>query len=303
MARYRKIDPRIWNDQKFASLSHEAQRMFFFVLTHPMMTALGAFRISKEGMAAEVGLSLEGFAKPFHELLEKGLLKYDERAFLVFAPNFLKYNEPENPNVIKGWQGAVDLLPECALTLEVLQRARACASKTEAGSKAFANTLERVCQTLSERFGKPSQKSMPKQEQEQEQDISTTPPVVPPHDEPELPMEAEAPKAEPKPDRAMVPFPSELPTQWLEDAKRVRTDIDPNAVFLKMKARFVSTTQRKTLGGWHKNWMTWIGREFPTNSAQRSSSGFAKSDKRFTVNQDEYYQNCMNPDGTVNYGI
>lgn len=135
--------------------------------------------------------------------------------------------------------------------------------------------------------------------------ISTaTPPVVPPHDfEPELPMEAEAPKAEPKPDRAMVPFPSELPQQWLEDAKRVRTDIDPNAVFLKMKARFVSTTQRKTLGGWHKNWMTWIGREFPTNSAQRSSSGFAKSDKRFTVNQDEYYQNCMNPDGTVNYGI
>lgn len=132
--------------------------------------------------------------------------------------------------------------------------------------------------------------------------ISTaTPPVVPPHDEPELPMEAEAPKAEPKPDRAMVPFPSELPQQWLEDAKRVRTDIDPNAVFLKMKARFVSTTQRKTLGGWHKNWMTWIGREFPTNSAQRS--GFAKSDKRFTVNQDEYYQNCMNPDGTVNYGI
>ena len=175
MARYRKIDPRIWNDEKFASLSHEGQRMFLFVLTHPSMTSLGAFRISREGMAAELGLDDKEFAQPFTELLQKGLVMYDERVFLVFAPNFLKYNAPENPNVVKGWGTALDFLPECPLLLEVLIRAKACASVTSGLSKAFDNTLGSVTETLSKRYAQPFQKGMAKQEQEQEQeqDINT----------------------------------------------------------------------------------------------------------------------------------
>lgn len=169
MARYRKIDPRIWNDEKFASLSHEGQRMFLFVLTHPSMTSLGAFRISREGMAAELGLNEKGFAEPFAELLRKGLVMYDERVFLVFAPNFLKYNAPENPNVVKGWGTALDFLPECPLLVDVLVRAKLCASATNGLSKAFENTLGRVTETLSKRYSKPLAKGMPKQEQ----DIST----------------------------------------------------------------------------------------------------------------------------------
>ena len=174
MARYRKIDPRIWNDEKFSSLSHEAQRIFLFALTHPSMTGLGAFRISRSGMAEELGLDSEGFGIPFGELLRKGLLKYDERAFLLFAPNFIKYNAPENPNVVKGWAGAIDLLPECPLMLDVLLTAKVCTSNNDGLSKAFANTLERVTETLSERYGKqygePSLNGMPNQEQKQEQE-------------------------------------------------------------------------------------------------------------------------------------
>lgn len=170
MARYRKIDPRIWNDDKFSSLSHEAQRIFFFVLTHPSMTALGAFRISKAGMADELGLEPKGFAKPFQELLNKGLVLYDERGFLVFAKNFLKYNAPENPNVIKGWAGALDLLPECPLLVTVLQTAKTSAAATDAGSKAFDTSLGRVLETLSKRYPKPFAKGLANQEQEQEQE-------------------------------------------------------------------------------------------------------------------------------------
>ena len=170
MARYRKIDPRIWNDEKFRSLSHEAQRAFFFVLTHPSMTGLGAFRISRAGMAEELGLDPKGFAIPFQELLEKGLVKYDEKAFLIYAPNFLKYNQPENPNVIKGWAGALDLLPECALKDEVLRRAESCAAKTDAGLKAFRTAFGELPKGLAKGLGEPFPKGMPKQEQEQEQE-------------------------------------------------------------------------------------------------------------------------------------
>ena len=170
MARYRKIDPRIWNDEKFASLSHEGQRAFLFILTHPSMTSLGAFRATKEGIEAELGIDTKGFAKPFQELLSKGLIKYDESRFLVFAPNFLKYNQPENPNVVKGWAGCLDLLPECPLLAEVLQRAKSCASANSKTSKAFSEALGRVTETLSERYAKQLSKGLVIQEQEQEQE-------------------------------------------------------------------------------------------------------------------------------------
>lgn len=170
MARYRKIDPRIWNDEKFASLSHEGQRAFLFILTHPSMTSLGAFRATKEGIEAELGIDTKGFAKPFQELLSKGLIKYDESCFLVFAPNFLKYNQPENPNVVKGWAGCLDLLPECPLLAEVLQRAKSCASANSKTSKAFSEALGRVTETLSERYAKQLSKGLVIQEQEQEQE-------------------------------------------------------------------------------------------------------------------------------------
>lgn len=170
MARYRKIDPRIWNDEKFASLSHEGQRAFLFILTHPSMTSLGAFRATKEGIEAELGIDPKGFAKPFQELLSKGLIKYDESCFLVFAPNFLKYNQPENPNVVKGWAGCLDLLPECPLLAEVLQRAKSCASANSKTFKAFSEALGRVTETLSERYAKQLSKGLAIQEQEQEQE-------------------------------------------------------------------------------------------------------------------------------------
>lgn len=170
MARYRKIDPRIWNDEKFASLSHEAQRAFFFILTHPSMTSLGAFRISAAGMAQELGLTEKGFQEPFHELLSKGIVRYDEKSFLVFAPNFLKYNPPENPNVIKGWAVALDYLPECGLKHEVLLKAKQCASNTDKGLKAFVDAFGDICHIAPKGFQEPFPKGMPIQEQEQEQE-------------------------------------------------------------------------------------------------------------------------------------
>jgi hypothetical protein len=55
MARYRKIDPRIWNDAKFRALLDDAKFVFMLLLTHPHMTALGAMRATLAGSAAELG--------------------------------------------------------------------------------------------------------------------------------------------------------------------------------------------------------------------------------------------------------
>ena len=176
MARYRKIDPRIWNDEKISSLSDCAQLAFLYVLTHPLMTSLGALRGTPEGLAGEKygwEESREGFRKAFLEacleLSEKGVIKIDKKG-VIFAPNFLKYNRPESPNVIKAWKGSLDLLPECSLMTEVLTQAKSCIDAMsegyrEAFQEAFAEDFAKACLGGVE---KPSAKTMPNQEQEQE---------------------------------------------------------------------------------------------------------------------------------------
>jgi len=53
MSRYRKVDPRIWNDAKFRSLDDQGKLAFFFLLTHPHMTAIGAMRASIPGLSPQ----------------------------------------------------------------------------------------------------------------------------------------------------------------------------------------------------------------------------------------------------------
>lgn len=156
MSHYRKIDTRIWNDEKFRSLSDLGKLAFLFLLTHPHMTMIGAMRASLPGLAAEIGWSPEAFEEAFHEASAKGMAEHDERASLIWLPRFLKYNPPESPNVVKSWVRALDLLPECPLLTRVV-----------AASKDFAEGLSKAFQeALPEAF----RKAIRNQEQEQEQD-------------------------------------------------------------------------------------------------------------------------------------
>ena len=158
-SRYRKVDPRIWNDKKFRNLSDQGKLAFFFLLTHPHMTSIGAMRGTIAGLAEELGWDTEAFREAFREALSKGMAKHDPKACFIALPNFLKYNRPESPNVVKAWESALDLLPECSLKMQVIHEAKGYA---EGLSKAFGEALP-------EAFAK----AMPYQEQEQEQDIST----------------------------------------------------------------------------------------------------------------------------------
>jgi len=154
MSKYRKIDPRIWNDEKFRGLTDKGKLAFLFVLTHPGMTMLGAMRHTIPGLASELGWKTGSLREALREAFDKAMLKVDESASFVWAPKFLKYNPPESPNVVKSWESALDLLPECSLK-----------SKLVIHTKAFAEDLpEAFVKALPEAF----RKAIPNQEQEQE---------------------------------------------------------------------------------------------------------------------------------------
>ena len=164
MAKYRKVDTRIWNDEKFMALSDTGKLAFFFVMTNPHMTAIGAMRGTVPGLAAELGWKLPKFSRAFMEAVRKGMIDYDEGSAFIALPNFLKYNPPESPNVVKSWRDAIDMLPECAGKIRLASR---CVAFAEGLPKGFHEALPKA-------FREVFAKSMPNQEQEQEQEKDRT---------------------------------------------------------------------------------------------------------------------------------
>ena len=163
MARFRKVDPRIWNDAKFASLSGEAKLMFLYLLTSPSMTVLGALPMRASAVAEELGLDSERYGKRYQELYQRGMVEYDSRG-LFWVRNYMKYNGPDNPKVVISWSSALDLLPECPLLYKVLESARNhCVSRGKGFPKAFNDTLGNCLQ-----YGMPY--GMPYKEKEKEKE-------------------------------------------------------------------------------------------------------------------------------------
>jgi hypothetical protein len=120
MARYSKIERRILTDQKFNSLSKDGKLIFFILLVHPHLTAIGAMRATLAGLACEMKWPYEEFQTAFAELLQKNMVKYDEEASLLWLPKYLNHNQPESPNVVKSWGQCLDYLSECKLKTEII---------------------------------------------------------------------------------------------------------------------------------------------------------------------------------------
>lgn len=164
MSKYRKVYIRIWGDHKFCHLSSpqpNAQTLWFFLLTGPQTTRMpGLISTGEAGMAEMLRWPLDGFRKAFDEILDKGLVKVDWQSRLVWIPNAIKYNRPENPNVVKGWQDTWEELPECPLKLEVYEHLK---RSVEPLGEGFAKAFQQACP-------QPKLNPLPNQEQEQEQE-------------------------------------------------------------------------------------------------------------------------------------
>ena len=232
MAHYRKIDPRMWNDEKFRTLSTEGKLAFVLLLTHPHMTALGAMRATIPGLAAELGG--KGFAEAFREVFAKGLAKHDEKASCVYLPRFLKYNKPESPNVVKAWAHSIDLIPECHLKSELIQEV-----------KGFAEALpEAFSKALPEAFAK----AMPNQEQEQEQEQEEIPPLIPPLGGETVTKVERKAKG------------TRLPEDWCHDIKHehLAKEMGVNLFDELMKFRDYWASEGRAKANWNATFNTWL---------------------------------------------
>jgi uncharacterized phage protein (TIGR02220 family) len=162
MSRYRTIHCKLWNDDKFPFVSTNCQLVFFHLLTTPLSTPFGFFKASINALCDEQRSLREGYREGFREGLTEGFFKYDNRAFLVLIPRYLRYNPPQSINVLRSWMGIYQELPSGNLNNEFLSILRL---TCEGISKAFLDAFENLWPCFSD--------SSPIQEQEQEQEQNT----------------------------------------------------------------------------------------------------------------------------------
>jgi hypothetical protein len=176
MARYKKIDVRIWNDAKFNALSSDARLIFLFMLTSPQTTMVGAVPVDKHTVSRILKFDEIRYCIGYKQLSEYGMLEYDE-AGIFWIKNFLKYNPPENPKVVISWSSLLDLFPECQLLIKIAKSVlKACETRGEAYVKALHPEFKKLAKyDMSNGMPYGITYPMPyqEQEQEQEQDIYT----------------------------------------------------------------------------------------------------------------------------------
>lgn len=172
MARYRKIDVRMWNDRKFRELSDNGKLAFILLLTHPDTTQIGTIRTRVSNLADELGWQRDAMSHAIQEVTLNGMIDADEKAGLIVINNFLKYNAPSSPNAFKSWCELIDLMPECDLLDKHVARLKTFVDGLSVGMRnAIPNDLiDAIKDAMSRTNGQPCCIQEQEQEQEQEQD-------------------------------------------------------------------------------------------------------------------------------------
>nr|DAR01151.1 MAG TPA: replisome organizer [Caudoviricetes sp.] len=175
MARYRKIDVRMWNDRKFRELSDNGKLAFILLLTHPDTTQIGTIRTRVSNLADELGWQRDAMSHAIKEVTLNGMIDADEKAGLIVINNFLKYNAPSSPNAFKSWCELIDLMPECDLLDKHVARLKTFVDGLSVGMRnAIPNDLiDAIKDAMSRTNGQPCRIQEQEQEQEQDKEIHT----------------------------------------------------------------------------------------------------------------------------------
>ena len=115
MARYRRVDVKVWRDRFFLSLGGDAQHLWLYLITSPQTTSCGIYTLSPDVTCRDLGWTRERFDERFQELLLKGgdqAIRWDPEGLVVFLPNWLRYNPPANPNTLKSYVPVLESIPD-----------------------------------------------------------------------------------------------------------------------------------------------------------------------------------------------
>ena len=180
MKRYRKIDPRIWSDEKFTALSLRDKLITFYCIT-AQSNRIGLFLFSPAKGAEDLKLSFRTFAEGFGKVSKTLNFSFDKINRVLYLPTWWKYNCPENPNVLKACLSDLHDLPKTPL-IEPFSNNKQYLPETF--HQTFREGLAFFRETFPQTFAPPLADQEQEQEQEQEQGIVLSEPDKPDSDHP-----------------------------------------------------------------------------------------------------------------------
>jgi hypothetical protein len=113
-ARFRKLCPRCWRDEKFATLTPIQKLVFLYAVT-AQSNRVGLFRFSPAMGSEEVGIPVEEFQEAFRVIREAFGWGWDPVNRVLFLPTWWRYNPVDNVNTFKGLLTDLDELPRTSL--------------------------------------------------------------------------------------------------------------------------------------------------------------------------------------------
>jgi len=140
--RYRKVDPRVWTDESFVSLTSEEKLLAMHVLTGERTNRCGMFVWSRALCAEQTGIDLDRIDRVFSKVVEGLSWVFDGKSNVLLLPRWWHYNQPDNPKALQGALSDLHDLPKHNLTAEFVRTKRLLKPKLH-------NAFDEVCHTRS----------------------------------------------------------------------------------------------------------------------------------------------------------
>lgn len=101
MREYGKIHSSFWTSNDIRALGEDGRTLAAYLLTSPHSNMLGCFRIPVAYVCDDLKWSLERVLEGFQNLSQRVWATFDKGSEWVVIHKFLKWNQPENPNVVR----------------------------------------------------------------------------------------------------------------------------------------------------------------------------------------------------------
>ena len=146
MARFRKIDPRIWADEKFRHLIPQDKLIALHCLTSSQANRIGIFYLSPALAAEQLGMKAEGYAKGIQRVCDTLGWGIDEAVNVLYMPTWWRYNGGIGHLTLRGYLEDLHEVPQTPLLQEFMANRTHLSDRESAELDTFAMGMPRVCQ-------------------------------------------------------------------------------------------------------------------------------------------------------------
>jgi len=143
---YRKIDTRVWDDERVAPLPALTKLTWFCILTGPHTTGLpGLYSCGIATLSESMREGIDTVSKAVAELVATGMVRFNPTVRVVQVPNAPKYNPCPNEKVLKGWLSLWKGIADCPEKFAHIERLRDAVDPASTwGEKAWGATFGKV---------------------------------------------------------------------------------------------------------------------------------------------------------------